>query len=416
MPGRGGIAARLRRGPHRAGAGTRPGAARRLAIAVGIGAVFLANVDASAFTLAVPLLHRAFPAAPAGQLSLVQSGYGIGFAALILLAGQFTDRRGPRWPLVAGLTLFTAASLAGAAAPGPLWVYAARTASGAGIATAVPAALSLLLADADGTARRRRTGQWGAAGAMAAGCGPVLGGVLGQLVGWRGLFLLTAAPAAVMLAVAVLGPAAREPAARPARARGTVLRRPGVPLAVLASAIVGAGVYALQVMTGFALVGGAGLSAVEAGLVLSPASLLAAFTALRVGHLRDSRGTGIACAAGGALLLAGTATAVLAGRAAPLAGAAAGATLGVVGLGVAATCVSTAAVLAAGPAVGRVTSISQVARQAGGAAGAATAGAAIGSVLSPGALDSGWAMLAVTGCLIVILGGALARSPARMPS
>src|SRR5215475_14591118 len=102
MPGRGGIAARLRRGPHRAVAGTRPGAARRLAIAVGIGAVFLANVDARAFTLAVPLLHRAFPTAPAGQLSLVQSGYGIGFAALILLGGQFTDRRGPRWPLLAG--------------------------------------------------------------------------------------------------------------------------------------------------------------------------------------------------------------------------------------------------------------------------------------------------------------------------
>lgn len=389
---------------------------RRLAIAVGIGTVFLANVDASAFTLAVPLLHRAFPAAPAGQLSLVQTGYGIGFAALILLGGQFTDRRGPRWPLLAGLTLFIAASLVGAAAPEPLWVYLARTASGAGIAIAVPAALSLLLADADSTARRRRTGQWGAAGAIAVGCGPVFGGVLGQLIGWRGLFLLAAAPATVMLAAALLLPAVRKPTGGPGRVSGTVLRRPGVPLATLANALVGAGIYALQVMTGLALVGGAGLSVIEAGLVLSPASLLAAFTALRVGHLRDSRGTGIACAVGGALLLAGTGAAVLAGRAAPLAGAAAGAALGVVGLGVAATCVSTAAVLAAGPAIGRVTSISQVARQAGGAAGAAIAGAAIGGVLSPGALDSGWAVLAVTACLIVILGMALTRSPARMHS
>src|SRR5262249_27515750 len=46
---------------HRAGVRTRADAVRRLAIAVGIGTVFLANVDASAFTLAVPLLHRAFP-------------------------------------------------------------------------------------------------------------------------------------------------------------------------------------------------------------------------------------------------------------------------------------------------------------------------------------------------------------------
>jgi len=70
----------------------------------------------------------------------------------------------------------------------------------------------------------------------------VLGGVLGQLIGWRGLFLLTAAPAAMMLVAALLLPAAREPAARPARVRGTVLRSPGVPLATLASAIVGAGI------------------------------------------------------------------------------------------------------------------------------------------------------------------------------
>jgi MFS family permease len=245
---------------------------RRLAAAVGIGAVFLANLDASAFTLAVPLLHRAFPAAPAGQLSLVQTGYGIGFAALILPAGQLTDRRGPRWPLLAGLAVFSA------------------------------------------------------------------------------------------------------------------------------------------------LVDGARLSVLRAGLLLAPASLLAAAAALRVGRLRGSRVTGIACAGGGALLLAGTAAAVLAGRVAPLAGAVAGAALGVVGLGVAASCVSTAAVLAAGPAVGRVTSVSQVSRQAGGATGAAITGAAIGGVLSRGALDSGWAVLAVAAILIVVLGRALTRPPGRMSS
>jgi predicted MFS family arabinose efflux permease len=312
---------------------------RRLAAAVGIGTVFLANLDASAFTLAVPLLHRAFPAAPAGQLSLVQTGYGIGFAALILPAGQLTDRRGPRWPLLAGLAVFSIASLAGAAAP-----------------------------------------------------------------------------AIVMLTTALLVPAAREQAATPARERRTVLRMPGVPLATLASAVVGAGVYALQIMTGFALVDGARLSVLRAGLLLAPASLLAAAAALRVGRLRGSRVTGIACAGGGALLLAGTAAAVLAGRVAPLAGAVAGAALGVVGLGVAASCVSTAAVLAAGPAVGRVTSVSQVSRQAGGAAGAAITGAAIGGVLSRGALDSGWAVLAVAAILIVVLGRALTRPPGRMSS
>jgi hypothetical protein len=81
---------------------------------------------------------------------------------------------------------------------------------------------------------------------------------------------------------------------------------------------------------------------------------------------------------------------------------------------VAATCVSTAAVLAAGAAVGRVTSVNQVARQAGGAAGAAIAGGVIGGTLSRAALQAGWLMLAVTACLIVLLGGLLARPAGRM--
>src|SRR5262249_59352372 len=115
---------------------------------------------------AVPLLPGAFRAAPAGQLSLVQTGYGIGFAALILLGGQFTDRRGPRWPLLAGLTLFIAASLVGAAAPEPLWVYLARTASGPGVAIAVPAGPSPLLAGAVRTERGRRPRHWGGATAI----------------------------------------------------------------------------------------------------------------------------------------------------------------------------------------------------------------------------------------------------------
>jgi hypothetical protein len=92
-------------------------------------------------------------------------------------------------------------------------------------------------------------------------------------------------------------------------------------------------------------------------------------------------------------------------------GAIAGVSLGVVGPGVAATCVSTAAVLAAGTAVGRVTSVSQVTRQAGGAAGAAIAGAAIGL-----SMDSGWFVLAGLAGLIVILGGMLTRPPGRIPA
>lgn len=220
------------------------------------------------------------------------------------------------------------------------------------------------------------------------------------------LFLLTAAPAAVMLAVAFLLPRPERQQPKAPQPSGNVLRLPGVPLAAVASVVVGAGVYALQVMAGLTLVGAAHLSVLDAGLLLSPASLLAAFCALRVGRLRRARATGLACAGGGVLLLVGTGCAVMAGKG----GAIAGAALGLVGLGVAATCVSTAAVLAAGAAVGRVSSISQVARQAGGAAGAVIAGAAVGL-----SLDRGWFVLTGLAGLIVILGGMLARPPGRIP-
>lgn len=169
---------------------------------VGVGTVFLANADASAFSLAVPLLHRAFHEASIGSLGLVQSAYGLGFALTILPAGMLADRHGPRAPLLAGLGLFASASMLGAVAPSPSWVDAARVLSGAGIAAAVPGALTLLLTGADEVARRRRAGQWGAAGAVAAGCGPLFGGLVGQAVGWRGLFLLTAVPAILLLLAA----------------------------------------------------------------------------------------------------------------------------------------------------------------------------------------------------------------------
>jgi predicted MFS family arabinose efflux permease len=392
-------------------------------VVVGLGAVFLANLDASAFTLAVPLLHHAFPAEPAGRLSLVQTGYGLGFAALILPAGHLADRRGPRAPLLAGLCVFTAASVAGSAAGAPWLVYLARVLSGAGIATAVPAALSLMLSGAEPALRRKRAGQWGAAGAVAAGCGPVLGGVLGQFTGWRGLFLLTAVPAIVMVVIALRGEMGAQVAsggtgaaqASPGGYGGPgkpPMRRGGLggiapPVVILAGVAVGAGVYGLQVMTGLALVDGAHLSVIAAGLLLAPASLLAAVASLRVGRLRRARSTGIACALGGVALLGGCGIVVMGGRTATVAGAA----LGLVGLGVAATCVSTAAVLAAGPAVGRVTAISQVARQAGGAAGAAVVGAAIDL-----ALNDGWLVLACLAAAIAVLGGLLARPPGRIPA
>ncbi|NNG37121.1 MFS transporter [Nakamurella aerolata] len=196
--------------------------------------------------LDVTVVYTALPAigdslqAPAASLTWVVDAYTIAFAALLVTGGALGDRLGGRRVFQLGLLLFGLASAACAAAPNLAVLAVARLVQGIGAAVALPTSLSLLnVAYPDAERRNRMVAWWAAVGSIAAAIGPVLGGTLTDLLGWRSLFLVNVPVVAlgVLLVRKALPPDAdRNPAT------GSRLDPIGQLLAALA---LGAGVAAI---------------------------------------------------------------------------------------------------------------------------------------------------------------------------
>jgi MFS family permease len=107
--------------------------------------VFASLLDLFIVNIAFPDLQRDFAGTGLAQLSWVLNGYAIVFAALLVPAGRIVDLYGRKRGFVIGLTLFTLASAACAAAPSVWWLVAARVVQGAGAAILTPASLGVVL-------------------------------------------------------------------------------------------------------------------------------------------------------------------------------------------------------------------------------------------------------------------------------
>lgn len=117
--------------------------------------------------------------------------YVLSFATLLLSAGALGDYFGPRKVFNLGLMLFTLSSILCGIAQSLSILIIARVMQGIGSALLVATSLSILQRMfVDSSARARAFGVWGAAGGVAVACGPVLGGFLISLFGWRSVFLL----------------------------------------------------------------------------------------------------------------------------------------------------------------------------------------------------------------------------------
>jgi MFS transporter, DHA2 family, methylenomycin A resistance protein len=125
------------------------------------------------------------------DLQWIVNAYTITFAAFILTAGALGDRVGAKRVFVLGFVIFVLASLACAAAP-TLWVLIiARLCQGIGAAVLVPNSLTLLNhAYADPHQRQRAVGIWAAGASFSLTAGPLVGGALIALIGWRSIFLI----------------------------------------------------------------------------------------------------------------------------------------------------------------------------------------------------------------------------------
>lgn len=157
----------------------------RMMLATTVLASSLAFIDGSVVNVGLPSIALSFPS-QAISLSWIVSGYLLPLSALLLLGGAAGDRYGHRRLLLIGVGLFLAASLMCSAAPSLAWLLAARVLQGVGAALLMPTSLAILGSSFEGEARGKAIGTWAAAGAI----GPLVGGWLIDLVGWRAMFLL----------------------------------------------------------------------------------------------------------------------------------------------------------------------------------------------------------------------------------
>ena len=148
------------------------------------------SLDTSIVNVALERFSVAF-AAPVEGLQWIVNGYTLSFAALLLTGGLLGDRYGARNAYLAGLGLFTLASLLCTCATSLPALVVARILQGIGAALLVPCSLKLIdRANPEPERRARAIGLWAMCGATAMAAGPVVGGLLIGTVGWRSIFLV----------------------------------------------------------------------------------------------------------------------------------------------------------------------------------------------------------------------------------
>ncbi|SDJ01278.1 MFS transporter [Nonomuraea jiangxiensis] len=121
-------------------------------------------------------------------LTWTVSAYTLTFGGLMLLGGRITDLVGAKRVVIAGLLLFTLASLVTGLAGSAGMLLGGRVAQGVGAALLSPAALSLVVALFDGEERNKALGVWSALGGGGAALGVLLGGLLTAGPGWPWVF------------------------------------------------------------------------------------------------------------------------------------------------------------------------------------------------------------------------------------
>ena len=211
------------------------------AFALLVATYFITIVDFTIVNTALPAIGRALRF-PESDLQWVVTAYGLTFAGFLLLGGRAADLLGRRRLLMAGLALFTAASLGCGLAASDTLLIVMRGVQGLGAALVTPAALSIVTnMFSEGAERNKALGIWGGVGALGGTVGLLAGGVLTTYAGWQYIFFFNVPVGAVVLALAPkLVPVS------PGSRIGNGLRRYDIPGAVTVTAAMLAGVYAIS--------------------------------------------------------------------------------------------------------------------------------------------------------------------------
>ena len=181
------------------------GGQRRLALALLVIATaqLMVVLDSTIVNVALPYIQRALGFTGSG-LEWVVNAYALAFGGLLLLGGRAGDILGRRRVFIAGIVLFSLASLAGGFAVTQTWLLAARALQGVGAAIVAPTALSLVTTTfPEGPPRNRAMGVYAAMSIGGAAVGLLAGGLLTTYASWRWVLFVNVP---IGIAVALLAP------------------------------------------------------------------------------------------------------------------------------------------------------------------------------------------------------------------
>jgi EmrB/QacA subfamily drug resistance transporter len=177
------------------------------ALAVLLTGAFMALLDTTIVNVAIPIIRSSLHASNA-TLSWIVSGYALAFGLALIPAGRVGDRKGHKWVFIAGLTLFTAASLACGLAQNDSQLIAARAVQGLGggiFFTPITALIQLMFGERQ---RARAFAIMGAIIGISTALGPLVGGLIIQAAGtergWRLVFAVNIPIGALAVLAAVM--------------------------------------------------------------------------------------------------------------------------------------------------------------------------------------------------------------------
>jgi MFS family permease len=283
---------------------------RRIALVVLCAGALMMILDETIVNVALPVIQDDLRFAQQ-DLAWVVNAYLIAFGGLLLLAGRLGDLLGRRRVFLAGLALFTAASIACGAAQTPAMLVAARFLQGAGgaMASAVILGMIVTLFPQPGE-RARAIGVFSFTQASGGSIGLLAGGVVTDTAGWHWIFFVNV-PIAIVVAAGALRfvPAGRASSrARVPLIPRRLLRNRAVWIANGIQAVAIAGLFGIQFLGGQYLQRELGYTPLEQGLAFLPlVAGIAAFSLLVSGRAINRFGAVAVLLPGLALIAAGLA-------------------------------------------------------------------------------------------------------------
>jgi EmrB/QacA subfamily drug resistance transporter len=174
---------------------------RWAALAVIVAAQFMVVLDVAIVNVALPSIRTDLNFSQE-SLQWVITAYSILFGGVLLLGGRLADLLGRRRLFIAGLAIFTAASLLDGLAWSEGSLIAFRSLQGLGAALLSPAALSILTTTfAEGRERNLALGIWGAASGSGGAAGVLLGGALTSALSWSWIFFINVPVGLLVIAI-----------------------------------------------------------------------------------------------------------------------------------------------------------------------------------------------------------------------